>query len=113
MSVIEVISFHRLASFYRKFIRGFRSICGPLIEIMREDRKDFKWIVGEDKSFNLLKQKFTEQPILALPDFNKVFQIDYDASCTAIGAGLSQEGRPVAYFSEKLNDAKRKYFVYD
>ena len=26
---------------------------------------------------------------------------------------MSQEGRPVAYFSEKLNDAKRKYFVYD
>ena len=26
---------------------------------------------------------------------------------------MSQEGRPVAYFSEKLNDAKRKYSVYD
>ena len=42
-----------------------------------------------------------------------MFQVDYDASGTTIGVGLSQEGRPVAYFSEKLNDAKRKYFVYD
>ena len=26
---------------------------------------------------------------------------------------MSQEGRPVAFFSEKLNDAKHKYLVYD
>ena len=80
---------------------------------MRGDRKQFKWTVGEDKSFNFLKEKVTKQPILALPDFNKVFQVDCDASGTAIGIVLSQEGRLVAYFSEKLNDAKRKYSIYD
>ena len=77
---------------------------------MKGDRKEFKWTVGAYKSFNLLKQKVTKQLVLALPDFNKVFQVDCDANGTTIGVILSQEGRPVAYFSEKLNDAKRKYF---
>ena len=112
-SATEVRSFHGLASFYRKFIRSFTSICGPLTKTMRGDRKEFKWTIGADKSFKLLKQKVTEQPILALLDFNKVFQVDCDASGTTIGAVLSQEGKHVAYFSEKLNNTKRKYFVYD
>ena len=61
----------------------------------------------------MLKYKVTEQPILALIDFNKVFQVYYNASGTTIGAIMSQEGRIISYFSEKLNDTKIKYYVYD
>ena len=65
------------------------------------------------RSFELLKKKVTKQPMLALPDFNKVFEVDFDANGSVIGAVLSQEGKPFAYFSEKLNDAKKNNFVYD
>ena len=50
---------------------------------------------------------------MVLPDFNKTFQVKCDASAEAIGGVLSQEDRPIAYFSKKLNDTKRKYSSYD
>ena len=50
---------------------------------------------------------------MVLPNFNKPFQVKCDASGEVIGVVLSQEDRPIVYFSEKLNDTKRKYSYYD
>ena len=69
----KVRSFHGLASFYRKFIRNFSSICAPLTEKMRGDRKEFKWTTIVARSFELLKRKVIEKPVLVLSNFNKVF----------------------------------------
>ena len=112
-NVGEVRSFHGLASFHRNFIRNSSAIGNAMIEIMRGDKNDFKWTHGANRSFEALKNKVAELPILDLPNFNKVFQVECDASVGEIGAILSQEGKPISFFSEKLNDAIIKYFVYD
>ena len=72
-SATEIRSFHGLVSFYRKFIKNFSGICAHLTNTIRGDRKEFKWTTTTTRSFELLKKKVTEQPMLELLDFNKVF----------------------------------------
>ena len=112
-SVFEVRSFHGLASFYRKFIKNFSKINAPIVETIKKDKQPFKWIAEAENNFQLLKKEITEKPILILPDFSKPFQVKCDASGEGIGGVLSREDRPIAYFSEKLNDSKKKYSSYD
>jgi hypothetical protein len=88
-SVFEVRSFHGLASFYRKFIRNFSGISTPMMDTGKKRHKYFHWTEEAEESFNLLKKKITEQPILVLSNFSKTFQVKCDVSGYAIGAVLS------------------------
>ncbi|KAK1649082.1 hypothetical protein QYE76_066887 [Lolium multiflorum] len=63
----------------------------------------FEWGAAQDHAFDELKRLLTSAPLLALPDFNMQFEIECDASGIGIGGVLMQEGRPIAYFSEKLS----------
>ena len=112
-NIFEVRRFHGLASFYRKFIKNFSGICAYVVETIKKDNQPFQWTVEAERSFQFLKKKIIEKPVLKLPDFNHPFQVKCDASGVDIGVVLSQENRPIVYFSEKLNDFKQKYSSYD
>ena len=71
------------------------------------------WTEEAKRIFQLLKNKVSEQLVLVLPYFNKPFHVRSDASGIAIGAVLNQDDRAIAFFSEKLNNAKQKYSSYD
>jgi hypothetical protein len=112
-NIFEVRSFHGLASFYQNFIRNFSGINAAMMDTVKKEHKYFHWTNEAEKSFKLLKRKITEQPVLVLPYFRKTFEVKCDASGFSIGAVLSQEDISIAYFSEKLNEAKEKYSAYD
>ena len=110
----KVRIFHGLAQFYRKFLRNFGGICVPILDTIKGGlKKKFKWIEVVEKAFQTLKQEVATKPILLLTTFDKLFTIECDASSVAVGGVLSQEGRLVTFFNEKLNEAKKKYSTYD
>lgn len=61
----------------------------------------------------MLKKKVATQPILQLPIFEKLFIIECDTSGLAVGWVLNQESRQVSFYSERPNEAKKKYSYYD
>ena len=72
----------------------------------------FQWSAAADLAFQQLKQALTNTPTLALPDFTKPFVVETDASSTGVGAVLSQQGHPIAYFSKLLSTKLSRASAY-
>lgn len=103
-SLHDIHSFHGLASFYRHFICNFRNIVASITECVKGG--NFLWTKTTNKAFEDLKHHVTSAPVLALPNFNDMFQVECDASGVGIDGVLSQRDHPIAFFSEKLNDTR-------
>ena len=104
------------ANFYRRFIRGFSAIAAPL-HALTSSKVRFRWSPEAEAAFQVLKRRFTTAPILTMPDPQRQFVVEVDASNEGIGAILSQRSQqdgkmhPCAYLSRRLSKAERNYDV--
>ncbi|XP_025628770.1 uncharacterized protein [Arachis hypogaea] len=105
--VSELRSFLGLDNYYRRIIKGYSTKAAPLTDLLKKNHS-WEWSKECQKAFDELKAAITEGPVLALPDYSKVFEVHTDAFDYAIGGVLMQEGHPIAFESRKLNDIERR-----
>ncbi|GKV50067.1 hypothetical protein SLEP1_g56783 [Rubroshorea leprosula] len=92
--------------------KGYSARATPLTDLLKK-KVSWEWTAKCQRAFEDLKQAVSQEPVLALPDYGRPFELHTDASDLAIGGVLMQDGHPIAFESRKLNDTERRYPVHD
>ncbi|KAK3557679.1 hypothetical protein QTP70_033641 [Hemibagrus guttatus] len=116
-TVRELQRFLCFANFYRRFIRNYSSVAGPLASLLRGKPKRLAWTDQAQAAFQQLKDCFTTAPILWHPDPDLPFVVEVYASSSELRAVLSQHHgkpgklHPCAFYSRRLMAAESNYDV--
>jgi len=90
-----------MVGFYSQFITGyFRK--AALLHMLKKKGVQFTWRREHQSAFESLKQALCEASALQIPDFNKEYVLEMDASDLAI-----------SYYSRLLTLAESKYSTYE
>ena len=86
-SVLEVCGFLGLARWCRVFVREYAFIIDPLTQLTKKDDV-FSWLELRDQAFNQVNNILASEPVLKLPDFEKIFEVIVDSCGQGIGGTL-------------------------
>jgi hypothetical protein len=111
LSLKQLRGFLGLTGYYQIFVKGYGSISKPLTSLLKKGAMG--WNEKAAQAFTLLKSLMTNAPVLALPDFNKLFVVEIDASKAGIGTVLMQEGHPIAFISKSLGPKQQSLSIYE
>jgi hypothetical protein len=116
MKVKDIQAFLGMTGYYRRFVVKYSQLALPLTKLLKNGAA-WEWGTEQEQSFQDLKKTLISAPVLLIPDPNKPFVVNTDASKFAMGGVLAQDQgnglQPVAYWSAKLNPAEVNYSAYD
>ncbi|CAI7878626.1 unnamed protein product [Closterium sp. NIES-53] len=115
-NVKELQQFLGYANYYNRFVPQYAKIATLLTNLLKKNTP-FKWEDVHQQAMEQLKTALTTAPVLILPDPEKDYVIEADASDQAVGAVLMQDQgkglQPIAYLSKKLHGAELNYPIHD
>jgi hypothetical protein len=104
----QLRSFIGVVNYYRDMWIKRSHVLAPLAALTSKTTK-WEWGPKQSAAFAMAKKVIAREVMLAYPDFNKPFQTHTDASHYQLGSVISQSGKPIAFYSRKLNDAQTRY----
>ncbi|GJP75082.1 hypothetical protein CLOP_g5577 [Closterium sp. NIES-67] len=115
-NVKELQQFLGFANYYNRFVPQYAKLAAPLTNLLTKNTP-YKWESKHQEAVEQLKQALTTAPVLILPDPERDYVIEADASDQAVGAVLMQDQgnglQPIAYLSKKLHGAELNYPIHD
>ncbi|MCO5548013.1 hypothetical protein L7F22_001469 [Adiantum nelumboides] len=87
--------------------------CGSTPHDLTKKNVKYVWTEKRQQAFDTLKQKLISQPVLALPDLSKPFEVQCDACGDCLGAVLLQEGHAIAYESRRISSDEQIFGIYE
>ena len=97
-----------MVNYYRDMWCRRSELLAPLTSMTSKNVK-FEWTAEHQHSFDNVKKIICREVMLTYPDFYKSFHIYTDASDTQLGAVITQDEKPIAFYSRKLNSAQKRY----
>jgi hypothetical protein len=104
----ELRCFIGAVNYYRDVWVRRNELLAPLTSMTS---KNVKFICTDEhqKAFDNIKKIICREVMLNFPDFSKPFHIYIDASDRQLGAVITQDEKPIAFYSRKLNSAQQIY----
>jgi hypothetical protein len=122
-NVKELRHFHGMVQYYRDMWARCSEMLAPLTDLVGEcgetkttrmnktKKKPWRCDPIHQEAFDNVKAAIAKKTVLAYPDISKPFEIYTEASSTQLGAVITQDIRPIAFFSRELSKTQHKYSV--
>jgi hypothetical protein len=104
----EVRKFIGLVNYYRDMWKQRSEILSPLTKLT-STKNPWKWTDEQQNAFDSMKKILARETILAYPNFEIPFEVHTDTSAYQLGAVISQNGKPIAFYSRKLTPTQTRY----
>ena len=117
--VKELHTFLGMVQYYQDMWKNRSKMLAPLTDLVGKcghtkvtkakgtKKLPWHWDENHQRAFDLVKATICQDVVLEYPDFSKPFKIHTYASATHLDAVITQDNRPLAFFSRKLTDTQK------